>query len=764
MRPVLQDGDQGPPDTSRDRVNLQSAPQDIKDFGRNARFRLSGQRPTVMDQHRRRQQRKACDVCRRRKVRCDIELQPGGRCSVCSKADIECRSTTQWAKPRRRTTGAADAGAGADVPIAVAPPKTGNDAPLQDMGSRHAVEASPESGPRAQGSVSGAASTADGDGGSSRWAARTLSTGSSTATKPQQQANGDGEAGSDKRSSGCRQEQLARSGLARFFKQGIGAGIWKVFDPTDFRIAYVGTAASNMAHLVDLHASHRQQPLSPAGTATAADPGGLGRALHYPYPPIRPPKSWKPSVQDWGFSLPQDLASDVSSFPVPEVRDALVAAYFRHIHPILPVVSMPEFLAAYSDASRSPPPLLLFQAVLMAGAHACDHPLVAADRHAVKSVLFRRAALLYHTRHETDRIHLMQAALLFTWHVGDGDTISGGPWYWAGIAVRIGCGMGAHRHNAALPTPEAAQYCRCWWTAFVCEVLSALETGRPCAVRAEDMDQMLPTDAVLTDAPAAGADVRGGASAAFLSRIVELCYIGLDILSANAPSRRLIVDMDGIDNRLGLWSLRAGIASTLSRGDGSAAAAAVATTDAVSYTAAEQCQLRMHYGLMLLHLHRSCRSQTPATPASPSVCSAAARAVITSLETLATLDGGLAGCHFASVSAVTAAAIQTAHEVHEAALARSFLIVITALEQLARLLRVAELLAKHWPNAQAICDVFQELHQEYETYVAQDLRGEQAIIPESQPDWNLLLAGVQMSRLSGGLASEQDWMNMPNMP
>lgn len=40
---------------------------------------------------RRRQQRKACDICRRRKVRCDIVDRPSGPCSVCEKSGLECR-------------------------------------------------------------------------------------------------------------------------------------------------------------------------------------------------------------------------------------------------------------------------------------------------------------------------------------------------------------------------------------------------------------------------------------------------------------------------------------------------------------------------------------------------------------------------------------------------------------------------------------------------------------------------------------------------
>ncbi|ESU07703.1 hypothetical protein FGSG_12115 [Fusarium graminearum PH-1] len=248
--------------------------------------------------------------------------------------------------------------------------------------------------------------------------------------------------------------------------------------------------------------------------------------------------------------------------------------------------------------------------VLMAGAHACSHPLVANDRHAVQNILFRRASMLYHMRHESDRMHLLQAAALFTWHIGDGDTVAGGPWYWAGIAVRIGTGLGAHRKSSQLPAAEMAQYRRCWWSAFFCEVFSALETGRPCAVRAEDIDQI--------------------------------------------PLRQ--EDM-----------------------------ADTATTD-------------------------------------PSM-------------------------------------VETPGEIRTAVTSQTFLVAINALERLSRLLRCTILLARHWPNAEAVHSVLEELHREYETLVSQRLQGEQVMVPESPPDWNRLL-GAEGVHQFNSFTSDQDWMNI----
>ncbi|KAF7551039.1 hypothetical protein G7Z17_g5311 [Cylindrodendrum hubeiense] len=658
-------------------------------------------------QNRRRQQRKACDLCRRRKVRCDIVVRGREPCTVCEKAGLECRSTTKFAAPRRSLTNARRRSLDHDA--REHSPSLGSSRDVDRTGDDEPIRLPPLMLPPL------------------------VRAASPPSAVPQAKHTED----QTPRSGG--QEQLARNGLARFFRHGIGAAAWAVFSSTQsFRIAYVGTAVSNLVHLVHLHRSFRQpyasigsthRPLSAApapeapldnpatGSSSVSDMGITSKPLHYPYPPIRQPKPWKPNFDIWGIPSAQDLASEVASFPAQDVRDALVLAYFEHIHPFLPIISMPEFFDSYRSHDK-PPPLLLFQAVLMAGAHACSHPLVANDRHAVKNVLFRRASMLYHMRHETDRSHLMQAATLFTWHVGDGDTISGGPWYWSGIAVRIGLGLGTHRYSKHLPQTETSQYRR---------------------FRAEDIDQLPLSHDDLTDTPgpttvSLGKDARPD----FLNRMVELAYIGLDIMAVNAPSRETLVDISSINARLGLWSLQSGISSVADNDD--------------SWT----CHLRMHYNLVLLHLHRNMSTES----SSQSICSTAAQAIVTSLEQLTARDE-MCQCHFTAVSAVTAVGIQFAGEIRAAVTTGVFLVAINALEQLARLLRSTMLLSRYWPNAEAVHNVFEELHQEYEHLVTQHLQGERVIIPESPPDWNRLLAGEPIQQLND-FTADQGWMNIAN--
>ncbi|KAI1863531.1 hypothetical protein JX265_008748 [Neoarthrinium moseri] len=675
-------------------------------------------------QYRKRRQKKACDTCRRRKVRCDIASKGRVPCSVCEKSRLECRSTAQWALPKRASRIQAQSGnATSQIGLREAHGPRGQD-PEGETDTRRRPPHTTSNWARNDGPMEIGNS-------------ETISVFPVGGYPP----------GSNVGSTENRQsDELARNGLARFFKHGIGSGIWAVFDAMEhFRVAYVGTAVSNLAHLVSLRrtlprptsagsfsnvdrtatsddspsvSNDNQSPFSLRTSPMTSNPAVQldGQSLHYPYPPIRPITKWKPDSTAWGLSSVENLTADLSAFPGREVRDALVDAYFQYIHPSFPVISKPEFMTRYWS-TENPPPLLIFQAVLLAGAHACSHPLVASNRNVVKSVLFRRANTLLHLRHETDRLYLMQAALLFTWYIGDGDTVSAGPYFWTGYAMRIGCGMGVHRNNAALPLKERLFYKRSWWSAFTCEVFSSLETGRPCSVRAEDFDQSLLTEDDLTEqfdgTPKAQPD---DVPLEYHLHIINLAIIALDVLSLSAPSRKATLELDVIDNRLALWCLEAGISSS-------------------AEDAMWPSLLRMHYNIVLLHLHRS----VPCNPTSDKIRTNAAESIVSALERLVVLEG-LGHCQFTAVGGITAAGIQITAELGRAFTNNTALVAINALGRLRRTIRCAKELSHFWPNADAVYQVFSELHTEYEIYVTQGLQGESVRTISSQPDWSLLFA------------------------
>lgn len=173
------------------------------------------------------------------------------------------------------------------------------------------------------------------------------------------------------------EEGLSRTALTQFYQRGItGDSPWFTYkDGHHIRIAFIGTSASNLAHLVQgelaAHNSH--------------DP-----SLHFPFPSIRPPMPLKPHREQPLVRWYSKLADNAGALPTKEVRDDLVESFFEKIHPGCPIVDEVQFRARYADP-ENPPPLLLLQSVLLAGAHVCQHPKVAESRSLVKMALFRRA-------------------------------------------------------------------------------------------------------------------------------------------------------------------------------------------------------------------------------------------------------------------------------------------------------------------------------------------------------------------------------------
>ncbi|KAH6986957.1 fungal-specific transcription factor domain-containing protein, partial [Ilyonectria destructans] len=656
-----------------------------------------------MDNYPRRKQHTACDICRRRKVRCDVAFQASSTCSTCYRTGTECRYEGCF---KAHLRGKAD-------PDADSQAEPGAQTPRPDAPSHSHIQLHDESAAE-----------------------------ETSIAEPISPQNGHETSGSSE------QEKLARTGLALFLKHGITNDTWAVSDSLDkLRIAYVGTAASNISHLVDLHRVSSPSELGQPSTSTASDidltesllnPGTPckqeegTKPLHYPYPPIRQNKAWTPNVDVFGTTSTQNLLSDVSSVPEPEIRDALVAAYFEHIHPFLPFLSKDDFL---NTESGKRPPLLLYQTVLMAGAHACSHPIVAKNRHWLKSILFRRASMLFHIRHETDRTHLMQAAILFTWYTGDGDTVTGGPYYWAGIASRIACGLGAHRRGTTLLSQHSLCFKLSWWSAFVCDVFSSLDTGRPNSIRLEEIDQLpitLDVDAPPLDGMSAETSLYNISHLKFLKEMVGLAYIGVDIIVANAPSQTQQFNVQEIDAKLGLWSVRSGVFSD---------------TDNDPWT----CQLGIHYNLLLLYLHRNNSDE----PGSKSVCSMAAQTIVSLFEQLRANDS-LKQCPFTAANAIIAAGIQIVTEIRATIVTGMHSVAIDALARLARLLRSASALAEYWLGMESVHTVFKDLHEEY-GYITQFMQGK-GVVPENSPDWCDLFTGIEtQSKQPNNI---EDWMSI----
>lgn len=444
------------------------------------------------------------------------------------------------------------------------------------------------------------------------------------------------------------------------------------------RIIYIGSGVSNLHQLVV-----NEQPSN--------------RRNVYPYPQIHPLLPWAPDAAQIG--IPKEVAQDLRSFPTKEVRDALVDSYFSHIHPGFPIVDEKAFRRQYNDR-KDPPALILFHAVLLAGAHVCNHPTIAASRSVAVATLFRRTKSLFDLRYENDRLHLVQAALLMAWHLESSDNISSNTYYWVGQACRMVFGLGMHRDlteqaEKLMPAWDRKTYRVTWWMTVQAEVFSAMEHGRPCMINRDDFDQPPLCDNDFTDddsTPIANVEKE----VCYING--ELCELALDVLKAQSPGGRRngsLLHSEVFNSRL----------------------ASIALKVASSAHGFWRHQLRINYNTIQLLVYRDIACMHPRLASglaeeAATLSSEAASAILTSFEgILASKD--IPRCQPNSNMALMATTIQLSQEIKNEVSKGSMLRALNAQNQLERCLVVAKEFAAFWPYAKPTLQLCQSLVDRY---------------------------------------------------
>ncbi|KAK5043612.1 hypothetical protein LTR84_011372 [Exophiala bonariae] len=526
-------------------------------------------------------------------------------------------------------------------------------------------------------------------------------------------------------------ETLVDNGLVDFYRRGIHSQTWTLFDkPSDARMCYIGTSLSNLSQLVSVERC------------------GDGSALHYPTPQIRRIVSWKPGTDLPNFQHQSDLTHDLTLFPAQDVRDALVDAFFTEIHPGFPVVDESEFRASYID-KESPPPLLLYQAVLLGGARVCQHPKVAESRSFVKAVLYRRAKTLWDMRFENDRVTLIQAALIFSWHVETADNVSAGSYYWISVACGIAYGLGMHRNltqssSTVMPQPARHLFRRLWWTLFQSAVATALEHGRPLLIQMKDTDQPPLTEADLVESDGS---VNRNIHLEYCVQNSTLCEIIADIMNMHSPGslqKNSLAERGTLDCRLAAWLM-----------------ALPPMRDFY------MLQLSLHYNTALLHLDRTTiQMVTAPDPAySSKLCGTATDSIVSIFGSMIQAQT-IRKCYITSLTAVMAAAIHVTREMHLAIQQHMTLLALQSQSQLEALFPIMGELAQSWPTAKAILKLFQHILERSKTaMVAQSVNNvsnlDALLTPDLEyppMDWDLIFSTLHPD--DSLEHTGQDWSNV----
>lgn len=163
------------------------------------------------------------------------------------------------------------------------------------------------------------------------------------------------------------------------------------------RVAYLGES-SNLSLLV--HDRH-----------------GTTDVVHYPLPDgVRGSKSRLTELDN----LEIDILHQRGAFLLPprSLCDELVDAYFKWVSPVVPIINRSRFMRRYRDP-KSPPSLLLLQAILLAGSRVCTNAqLMDANGSTTPAAMtfYKRAKALYDANYEDDRVTIVQALVLMGWY------------------------------------------------------------------------------------------------------------------------------------------------------------------------------------------------------------------------------------------------------------------------------------------------------------------------------------------------------------
>ncbi|KAI0479874.1 hypothetical protein F4859DRAFT_477602 [Xylaria cf. heliscus] len=210
--------------------------------------------------------------------------------------------------------------------------------------------------------------------------------------------------------------------------------------------------------------------------------------------------------------MPQDVAylrsKGVFSVPSEHVCQALLIAYFHHIHPILPVVDAAAVLTAFRTGGAASLKLGLLWSMFSVAANHVDEAIVRQAGYQshkdMKKAMFTRAKCLYDHEWEEDRISIIQSvSLLAFWYSDLCERTES--WHWMGIAISLSQTLGLNRdpdcgqYNTRLSDRQRQLWRRIWWSCFFRDRWLSFGMGRPMRINIRDCDTPLPSADDLTN-------------------------------------------------------------------------------------------------------------------------------------------------------------------------------------------------------------------------------------------------------------------------
>ncbi|KAG5646422.1 hypothetical protein DXG03_003472 [Asterophora parasitica] len=197
-------------------------------------------------------------------------------------------------------------------------------------------------------------------------------------------------------------------------------------------------------------------------------------------------------------------------YPERDLADKLIEAYFSRCHFLMPVLDKPTFLCQYNTImdnktdqalARSEAAFLsVLFAVFACAAHLVQDPRLATatdrgDDGGMGMVYYERALILQYISHANTQIAHVQCFILMSSFLCSINCLPQA-WILIGQAVRYGQDLGLHRSpRRMLITPiEKETRRKVWWGVYTLDRMLALALGRPLGINDADCDVEQPAE------------------------------------------------------------------------------------------------------------------------------------------------------------------------------------------------------------------------------------------------------------------------------
>ncbi|KAG9304377.1 hypothetical protein G9A89_019939 [Geosiphon pyriformis] len=190
---------------------------------------------------------------------------------------------------------------------------------------------------------------------------------------------------------------------------------------------------------------------------------------------------------------------ELTELPSKEIFEHLFEIYFTHIHPIIPIIYKPTFFNKLKNKDNLSH--LLLNAIFALSSRYSDHSEIKKPQEkpeTVGSIFFERAKALLDFEYDNSRLSTVQALILLSLRDYGTGKVSRA-WMYAGMSIRMAQDMGLHRNTEKwdpinFSHEEKETRKRVFWGCFILDRISSANIGRPLAIDEQDVDASYPSE------------------------------------------------------------------------------------------------------------------------------------------------------------------------------------------------------------------------------------------------------------------------------